>query len=429
MVKFNKILAVVCASTLSAVLAASATDEYGKDCKDIKEFISQYNMTADRCGTSADNNVEYITIQGDSINQKVIDKIGSYSSIKEVTFRGIKNIPKNLNLESLHINNLDFTDKVTIDYPEYPVLTIPKGVLKTAKNVRDINIALHKISKNNISEINTLTKLVNLRYDGCTFEKGIDYSKLKNLKNLKSLVLYDVSYVSGNGTPFDEISKYICQLKKLESLNVEGSSVKTIPKCIGNLTNLQKLILQSNEIKTLPEEISKLTKLTELDLTGNKISTVPSAIGNLSNLQRLSLTGNNISKIPTTITKLTNLKDLYMANNKIKSIPKSITKLQKLESLSLNFNSITDIPEFLAKLKNIESIDLSNNKIDDEIPESLNVLAKLSTFKLDNNVDIRGETLSNAKLLTCSYNVKNNKSDDLCQDANNRCIVEGIPYC
>ncbi len=242
MVKFNKILAVVCASTLSAVLAANANDEYGKDCKDIEEFLSQYNMTASRCGTNADNQVDNITIEGDSVNQKVVNKIASYSTIKEVSFRGVKNVPKKLNLEPLHVNLLDFSENVTVDTPNKPVLSIPKGVLKTAKNVRDVNFSFYKLSKNNLNEINTLTNLVSMSYYSCSFDKGVDYSKLKNLKKLNTLRLSDLTYTSSRGNPYDEFSKSLCQLKKLETLNME-CNVKSIPKCFGNLTNLKKLVL------------------------------------------------------------------------------------------------------------------------------------------------------------------------------------------
>jgi len=425
MVKFNKILAVVCASTFSAVLAANSTDEYGKDCKDIEEFLSQYNLTAERCGTDADNQVDFITIEGDSINQKVIDKIGSYSTIKEVSFRGIKNIPKKLNLEPLHISNLSFSEKITIDTPDQPVLSIPKGVLKTAKSVKDISFIDYKISQNNVNEINSLTNLVNLSYYSCAFDKGIDYSKFKNLKKLESLTILGTS----KGVPFDEMSKSICQLKKLEYLTLECEA-KSIPKCFGNLTNLKSLELLGNNFKALPEEIGKLTKLKVLGLTGNKFTSIPAVVGKLTSLERLSLTDNQISKIPSTISKLKNLKDLFIAANKIKVIPESITKLQNLEKLYLNSNLITDIPEFLAKLKKLDSLDLSKNKIDAEIPESLNELTELISFELDGNVDIRGKTLSNANLLFCSYNVGNNKSENkLCQEANNSCTVKDLQYC
>jgi len=413
MVKFNRILSLLAVSSFYTFVAAKPVEEikyfFGKyesgDCKDLNNFLKKQNVELTACGmTKSSEDVTYVEIAGDNINQKVINKIASYSeTLNTVTFAKVTSLPKNLNLESLEVNEIRFENE-ELPYTDKDIY-IPKNVLKTAKNVSKIAIYEFNISQKNINEIGSLTKLTALDIDGCTFDKDMDYTNLKNLKNLTTLRL-DTIFVK-DGKMIDQFPESICQMKKLKTLTLYRNDLTTLPKCIKNLKNLEQLDvnlnnlqslpkeignltklkianLEENEIENIPVEFGKLTKLETLNLEGNKIATLPEEFGNLTNLKDLDLSYNLIGSIPTAIGNLSNLEKLNFNNNKVYRIPSSITKLVKLVSLELNDNKIKVIADAIRKLKNLEGLSIANNLLT-ELPEALGELQKLTFLNLAGN--------------------------------------------
>jgi hypothetical protein len=61
----------------------------------------------------------------------------------------------------------------------------------------------------------------------------------------------------------------ICELSKLEYLNLENNALTSLPEKIGVLKNLKELRLKENGLTVLPISIGDLGSLYSLDLTGN----------------------------------------------------------------------------------------------------------------------------------------------------------------
>jgi len=432
MVKVNSILSLLALSSFYAFVAGKPTEDkvnyyYGEyksgDCKELNNFLKKQKVELTVCAmTESNEDVTYVEISGDSINQKVVNKIGSFSTLESVTFSKITSLPKNLNLESLKVNQLTFDNDKLIRNGSEQDIYIPKNVLKTAKNVNKLSIYGFNVSQKNINDISSLTKLNSLFLEKCELDNNMNYTNLKNLKNLNTLIL-DTLFMKGEGDKrLNQLPESVCQMKKLKKLVSYRHDITALPKCIknlknleeldfnlnnlnslpkeiGNLTKLKIISLDENNLKTLPAEFGKLIKLENLSLLGNKFSTLPDEFGNLAGLKKLDLSYNLIGSIPTAIGNLSNLEELNLNSNKVYRIPSSVTKLVKLTHLNLNNNKIKVIADAIRKLKNLEGLTIANNLLT-ELPEALGELKNLKYLNLNGNdvtVDDLPEALKNSQ--------------------------------
>lgn len=188
-------------------------------------------------------------------------------------------------------------------------------------------------SDNNISKIENLERLFNLRI------LYLNRNKIKKTENLKNLSKLIILYLLNN------------QITKIENLD--------------NLTMLRQLKLGSNQITKI-ENLEKLISITELSLSGNQITKIEN-LDTLTNLIHLDLYENQIAKIEN-LNILANLSKVYLDDNQIAKI-ENLDKLTKLRDLYLGKNKISKI-ENLDKLNNLHVLRLSNNPVRN-FPQSL----------------------------------------------------------
>jgi len=304
------------------------------------------------------NKVTYVETESDTITQDIVNKLASYSTLEEVVFTKLKTIPSKLNFESLKVSKLQFDNSDDNTAGIY----IPKNVLKSAKNVDRLSIYGFNVSQKNINDITTLTRLTRLDFDGCTFDNNLNYTKLKNLKNLTALYL-DTTFIKGKAdAKLAKLPESICQLKKLKTLSLYRNDLTTLPSCIKNLANLELLNLNLNNLVSLPNEIGYLTKLKEIALEDNDLTTLPAGFGKLVNLKELSLIGNKISTLPDEVGNLAITK-LDLSYNAIGSVPTAIGKFAKLEELYLDNNKVYRIPSSITRLGKLETLSLDNIRL------------------------------------------------------------------
>jgi len=407
MVKFNKILSLLSVASLGLVAAKPmkrATTEFTGICQELSDFLYEKNADLYACGmTENEDDITYLGINSRALNQDMIDKFATYSALNEISIDDVYTVQKGLDLSSLNISNLILDN----NYIETTVNTsIPRGVLKTAVNINKLSIFRYDIAQKNINEISTLTQLTTLDFDGCTFDKDIDYHKLKYLKNLNELY-FDTIFISGGKGCMKELPEDICQLKKLKTLSLYRNDLTTLPSCISNLKYLEKLNMEMNDLTVLPPEIGALTRLKELNLNENELSSLPAEIGNLAKLKELYLEGNKISTLPDEFGQLTSLKELDLSYNKIGSIPEGLVQLPALEKLDLTHNKVYRIPSSMLSLTHLKELYLGSNKIK-EIPEKIYKLWRLETIGLSSNLlTSLPESLSKLKNLTYLNVVEN----------------------
>lgn len=87
--------------------------------------------------------------------------------------------------------------------------------------------------------------------------------------------------------------------------------------------------------------MSQLKKLETLSLNGNRIQMLPPSLGQLKALRTLSLSGNQISEFPSGLGSLRNLDLLDLSRNKIQTVPLEVSELQAIE-INLNQNQVVE---------------------------------------------------------------------------------------
>jgi len=267
MVKINSIISLLAVSSLSLVAAMPATSfnsRYESDyCKELDAYLNSKNASLNICSIEdTDDSSSLLLIKANTITQDIVDKINTFEgNLGAIFFENISTIQKNLNLGSLKTNALYFDNKHYNG--EKKEIYIPRNVLKTAKTLTTLSIYGLNLSQKNINEISSLTKLTELYFESCTADLDMDYSKLKNLKNLKTLVL-STMFQKGQGTDrMDEVPESICQLKKLTYLCLYRNDISYLPKCMKNLKNLEKLDLALTDLTSddIPRALKRLPNL------------------------------------------------------------------------------------------------------------------------------------------------------------------------
>jgi len=262
---------------------------------------------------------------------------------------------------------------------------------------------------NYLKNINSISKLINLKqlsFEDCNYVGRIDFINLKNLTYLK---IEDCDYF------FNNALQNISKMTNLKSLNVHESYriselCDDIPELnleyISNLTQLEtlKLIAIKNMVNTIC--LSKLSHLTDLDLSQSNITDIDCQfLTTLTRLKYLNLNHctqiTNINIVPTNLISFT-------ANRSNILTPKYFPKLELLtiNKCEMDLDFITNFPnlyelnitctsgQILTLLTNLRSLRIEHltTEVDLKLPTGLKVL-HLGNFKLPD--------------LNCLLNLKN----------------------
>jgi len=129
------------------------------------------------------------------------------------------------------------------------------------------------------------TSKKNLQYfelKECNLDKNLDWSEMKNLKNLKTLKIWGID------ENFKKIPDSFYSLKNLEELEIYNTDITSISDSIANLKNLKILNLNSNNIKKIPKAICQLKNLEEIEFYGTKIENPPKTVEEFCNGKKSS---------------------------------------------------------------------------------------------------------------------------------------------
>ncbi len=200
----------------------------------------------------------------------------------------------------------------------------------------------------------------------------IDLTKIDNLKNLKSLVLFDIN--------LREIPKNIGNLSKLEYLDLGKNSLTTLPEEMGELTALKILKVRSNKLSKLPSSLGNIKDILEIDFRDNKINALPSFFKSLPSLFKLQV--ENIALESLRHLKNASLEYLSIVNCKGDSLPECIFEQFKLKTLIIWKTPITNIPGSIGNLKSLKWLFLRSLKIE-SLPKEMFELTKLEKLNIE----------------------------------------------
>lgn len=302
--------------------------------------------------------------------------------------------------------------------------------------------------------INMLTSLTHLKLTG-GFEFIPKIDKLKNLTHLN---------LSGNNLV--EFPKGICNLKKLESLNLGAwydsknekwyeNSLSEIPECIANLKKVSSINLRDNRLIKLPKSFSRLINILRLDLRNNNFVHFPTEIlnssrlkflsisdveigvaeltriGSFSYLYELSLRNCKIDWLPPNFKNL-KIRKLDLSGNKFKTLPNNLNYsflwwlnfrrnpiliesinwglLSKVRSLDMSYCEMDNLSPSTGQLKNVNTLRLIGNKLK-ELPVQIKNLKSLKKLYLHDN-SLKQDKLYLSRLLpNCYLNFKVNSEE------------------
>jgi len=364
-------------------------------------------------------NVETINLRGIHITQETLNSLSSLKNVKNIKLvdSGIDNeldfsvLSKNKNLVSLQLDV----------YPTEPQIEkFPESLCKI-KKLKELNLNENPISSIP-SCIKNLKSLEILKMEDANLNSFP--KELTKVTSLKELYLYNNNITT--------IASSIEDLYKLEKLDLSYNSIKKIPSSLCELTKLKYLDLNSNDgISKIPSCFEDFSKIKHLALGNNNITSIPSSFYTFKKLEVLDMSANKIEKVSSNLKKLTKLKELYLNSNALTKIPDVFDKIPNLEKLNLAFNQITDLPQSIGKLTKLTELYLNNNQITGTIPEGLNNAVNLKYFYINENVNIKGRTLTNPDLLYCRYILGNTITDEICLDPGTlwRDVSEDIQPC
>ncbi|KGE13972.1 hypothetical protein [Sphingobacterium deserti] len=222
--------------------------------------------------------------------------------------------------------------------------------------------------------ISKLRHLVNLKLSSNgKMEIPADLCKLESLKQL------DLSY---NGLA--KLPEDIGLLYNLNNLQLQGNRLTKLPTSINNLHGLVALNMKANPLTQIPS-LCNLTKLDSLNLSYCNLATLPNDIGDMKNLRYLAAEDNFIETLPQSITQLTGLKTMLLGRNLLTELSMDIGQLEQLEELDLSVNHLKALPTTIGQLKLLQTLNISFNSLI-AVPEEIGALSNLSNFYAQNNV-------------------------------------------
>lgn len=254
-------------------------------------------------------------------------------------------------LKYLSLNNL-LIDRLSADFCELNQLEY----LSLANNL----LVSLPDSIGNLAHLHTLT-LTNSRIT----ELPASFEKLQCLSRL--------SLKSNKITHFPAIN----QLKKLEMLDISTNPLRKADdevQKICELTRLQQLNISNLGLNVLPENIGQLKGLTSLDMSFNNIQHFPASFAQVENIVTLNISRNNLLEFCFTQNKMTNLDLSY---NHLTEICDNIGGCSALKSIDLTGNkSLFKISNEIVHCENLKILNLKNTQI---IGKNLNDLQWLLT--------------------------------------------------
>jgi Leucine-rich repeat (LRR) protein len=222
-----------------------------------------------------------------------------------------------------------------------------------------------------------LKKLQSLCFSSCNLSVLPDY--ICGWTELEELKVSMQNTFQGPYTKVTKIPHAIGNLKKLRTLVLDGTLIKSIPPSLGECP-LEYLKI-TGSFKTLPETFAKLSKLKEIELNAYKLRELPGFFGNLSSLEKLCLYG-PITEIPSSFGNLSSLKELTIRTPALK-LPETFGRLSSLEKLYIDDDKMTALPKAIGKCINLKRVYLNDSDSLVELPAAFGNLKKLEDLRID----------------------------------------------
>ena len=247
--------------------------------------------------------------------------------------------------------------------------------------------------ENEITEIDGIERLINLKNLNFENSRVKDFSKVSEVKSLKTLVFYNNRYLEllpenpnlatlhiyGLNSPLKDISS-ISKMTKLTNLRIYNSeNISKLPD-MKNLQSLNSIYLQSNKISDI-SGLKDIVSLVTVRFDANPISEI-SSLKKSTGIQTLHLSNLNISSAEP-LKVLKKITDLHLFNLQLTDLT-SISEILNLRTLDLGHTNIADLNFLTKSHTKLEYLYIySNDKLSDTL--GISKLPNLKTLEIKNN--------------------------------------------
>ncbi|KAG7473247.1 hypothetical protein MATL_G00093670 [Megalops atlanticus] len=144
------------------------------------------------------------------------------------------------------------------------------------------------------------------------------------------------------------VPEAICDLSKLQSLDLSDNALQSICPEIRRLRSLRHLRLANNRLKCLPPELGDLQELETLDVSMNLLSALPERLHRCHALQCLTADRNSLHCLPRQLCQLHSLNELSMAANRLATLPLDLGRSPQLQFVFVDNNvHLKGLPSYL----------------------------------------------------------------------------------
>jgi len=353
--KFNTILKGLICPLLLTAIAVKAETEFVKECLEVKELTNY-------CEVNSQGKIDSIELYLDTITEKEVDKLLSYKTITKLNLHGhleekvftqriIDKIGTLTNLKEFEIYQYKKGDK-KITFEPFKKLTkvevlslwgddgvFEKDILDKFSSIKELQLWDTKLNQKDINTIGSYKNLKLLSLYNVEFEKNSDYSSFKNIRELEI-----------GGDDFIAEKNFIKSFKNLNKLLIEGRH-KFKQSFIDDVANLPMEEIHFNFYNENDLDINVLKKLKNLSILDLNFFSEDINLKGFKTLKSLDLGWKTLSQtLINDIGGNSKLETLYISYD-TDAINLDYSPLKKIKSLTLlNIAGVTGKDDELQKI-------------------------------------------------------------------------------
>lgn len=172
-----------------------------------------------------------------------------------------------------------------------------------------------------------------------------------------------VRVLDGTNNKIKDVPEYMALAVSCHRLGLSKNRIGELPD-LSPMISLRVLLLDCNRLRSMPSSLCQLAKLERLNLAHNYIIELPRAIGQLKQLKYLDVSGNKLAAFPAELGGCESLEEIHASDNAIARLPVDLAKLERLRTVVAENNMIDAVPpEMMLYCESLQTLALHGNPL------------------------------------------------------------------